>query len=89
MIGPMSKLTALALATAALAAISLATDSPASANEPARKPVYSEGLWKEPAKPSKTAEPAAPVHGIGAGTEPVHGTGAKPPPSSALPPVPR
>jgi hypothetical protein len=89
MISPMSKPTALALAMAALAAISLATHSPASANQPARKPVYSEGLWKEPAKPSKTAEPPAPVHGLGVGTEPARGAGAKPPPSSALPPVPR
>jgi hypothetical protein len=89
MISPTTKLTAIALAMAALTAISLASYDPAFANEPVRKPVYSEGLWKEPAKPGKTAEPPAPVHGIGAGTEPIHGTGAKPPPSSALPPVSR
>jgi hypothetical protein len=81
----MHKLTALALAMAAAAAINLAASSPASARERGRMPAYSEGLWKEPAKPSTAAEPPASARGPGIKTEPVQGVAPKPPTFPSMP----
>jgi len=82
----MNKLTALALAVVASATINLATYAPASARERGRMPAYSEGLWKEPAKPGTAAEPLASARGPGIRTEPVQGVAPKPP---AFPSMPR
>jgi hypothetical protein len=79
----MHKLTALALALAAFAAFNLATCAPASARERGRMPAYSEGLWKEPAKPS--TEPPAAARGPGIRTEPVQGVAPKPPIFPSMP----
>jgi hypothetical protein len=80
---PMNKLTALALAVVASATINLATYAPASARERGRMPAYSEGLWKEPAKPS-TELPAS-ARGSGIRTEPVQGVAPKPPTFPSMP----
>jgi hypothetical protein len=82
----MNKLTAAALAMVAAATINLATCAPASARDRGRMPAYSEGLWKEPAKPSTPAEPPASARGPGIRTEPVQGVAPKPP---AFPSTPR
>jgi len=71
----MSKRTALALAAAA--AINLVAQGPASARVQSRVQAYTEGLWKEPAKPSQTVEPPASVRDS-VRTEPVHGSAGKP-----------
>jgi hypothetical protein len=80
----MSKLTALTLAIAAFAAINLAAHDTAAAREAVRTQAYSEGLWREPSRPSGAL---APVRG-GAVAEPAYGI-AKPAPASGLPPSPR
>ena len=69
----------LALAIAASAAINLAAGAPAAARERGRMPAYSEGLWKEPAKPVTAVEPPASPRGPGIRTEPVQGIAPKPP----------
>jgi hypothetical protein len=80
-----NRLTALALAIAASAAINLTAHDTASAREAARTQAYSEGLWREPSKPSGAPVPA---HGGAVVAEPGHGI-AKAPPASGLPPSPR
>ncbi len=71
-----NKRTALALAIATAAAINLASASPAAARGGGRQ-AYTEGLWKEPARPTVTVEPRAsgrnPIR-----TEPVRDGAGKP-----------
>lgn len=73
----MSTRSALALTIAAAAAISLAVQGPASARVQSRVQAYTEGFWKEPAKPSPTVELPASVRG-GVRTEPPHGSVGRP-----------
>jgi hypothetical protein len=79
----MYKLTAFALATAAAVAINLAACAPVSARDRGRAPSYSEGLWKEQAKPATAAEPASARSGIRA--EPTQGVAPKPPTFPSMP----
>jgi hypothetical protein len=81
----MNRLTALALAIAASAAINLVAHDTAAAREAPRTQAYSEGLWREPSKPSGAPVPA---HGGAVVAEPAHGI-AKPPSASGPQPAPR
>jgi hypothetical protein len=80
-----NKRTALALAIAAAAAINLASASPAAARGAGRE-AYTEGLWKEPARPTMTVDPRPSGRGGPIRTEPAHGSAGKP---LVLPPMPR
>jgi hypothetical protein len=79
-----NKRTALALAIATAAAINLASASPAAARGGGRE-AYTEGLWKEPARPTMTVEPRASGRGP-IRTEPVRDGTVKP---LVLSPMPR
>jgi hypothetical protein len=86
MLPAMNKQTAFALAIAAATALNLAAYGPASARVQSRMQAYTEGLWKEPAKPSVTVEPPASVRGGSVRTEPLRGSAGKP---QLLSPMPR
>jgi hypothetical protein len=77
-----NKRTALALAIAAAAVINLASAGPAAARGAGRE-AYTEGLWKEPARPTTTVDPRPSGRGP-VRTEPVRE--GRPP---VLPPMPR
>jgi hypothetical protein len=79
-----NKRTTLALAIAAAAAINLASASPAAARGGSRQ-AYTEGLWKEPARPTMTVDPRAPGRSP-IRTEPVRDGAGKP---VVLSPMPR
>lgn len=73
-----NKRTALALAIAAAAVINLAVASPAAARGAGRE-AYTEGLWKEPPRPTVTVDPRPSGRGgNGIRTEPVRGSSGKP-----------
>jgi hypothetical protein len=84
MFSAINKRTALALAIAAAAVINLAAASSAAARGAGRQ-AYTEGLWKEPARPTATVDPRASGRGP-IRTEPVRDGAAKP---LVLSPMPR
>ena len=79
-----NKRTALALAIAAAAVINLASASSAAARGAGRE-AYTEGLWKEPARPTMTVDPRPSGRGP-IRTEPARDGAGKP---LVLPPMPR
>jgi hypothetical protein len=80
-----NKRTALALAIVAAAVINLAAAGPAAARGGSGE-AYTEGLWKEPARPTMTADPRPPGRGDGIRNEPVRGSAGRP---LVLSPMPR
>jgi hypothetical protein len=80
-----NKQTALALAIAAAAIINLAAAGPAAARGAGRE-AYTEGLWKEPPRPTMTVDPRASGRGTVIRNEPVRGSAGRP---LVLSPMPR
>jgi hypothetical protein len=80
-----NKRTALALAIAAAAVINLASASSAAARGAGRE-AYTEGLWKEPARPTMTVDPRPSGRGGPIRTEPVRDGAGRP---LVLSPMPR
>jgi len=80
-----NKRTALVLALAAAAVIDLAAAGPAAARGAGRE-AYTEGLWKEPPRPTMTVDPRPSGRGGVIRTEPARGSAGKP---LVLSPMPR
>jgi hypothetical protein len=80
-----NKRTVLALAIAAAAVINLASAGPAAARGAGRE-AYTEGLWKEPPRPTMTVDPRPSGRGGPIRTEPVHSSAGRP---LVLSPMPR
>jgi hypothetical protein len=79
-----NKLTTFGLAMAVSAAINLAACAPTLARDRGRTPSYSEGLWKELAKPGTAAEAPASARASGIRTEPVPSSAPKLPPLPSI-----